>query len=241
MDSIHFTEQELEWVFQRPVPKHIAIIPDGNRRWAKQQSACNLMQGHWAGASIVNPILEAASDLGVEVLTIYSFSTENWRRPPHEVKTVLKILETYLRDNRQKMVDMGVHFSTIGDLTPFSQSLKDEVNKTRAATSGENKIHLVLAMNYGARDEMRRAFVSLRDQSGEITEEMIDCHLDTARFVDPELLIRTSGERRFSNFLLWQLAYTEIYITDTLWPDFTPRDLLDAVLDFQKRTRRLGK
>ncbi len=243
MDSTHFTEQELDLVRQNPVPQHIAIIPDGNRRWAKRQSTRNLMQGHWAGASIVTTILEAASDLGVEVLTIYSFSTENWRRPLHEVKTVLKILETYLRDNRQKMVDMGVRFSTIGDLNPFSDSLKSEVSKTRAVTSGGNKIELVLAMNYGARDEIRRAFLSLRKEGnkGDLTEEVIRRHLDTAHLADPELLIRTSGEQRFSNFLLWQLAYTEIYITDILWPDFTPRDLLDAVLDFQKRTRRLGK
>lgn len=226
------------------VPRHVAIIPDGNRRWAQAQPTFNLMKGHWAGASIVTPIVEAAADLGIKVITIYSFSTENWNRPPLEVETLMTIFETYLRENRQRMVEKGVRFGTIGDLTPFPQRVKDEIEITRNATAEGGRIDLVLAMNYGARDEMRRAIrrmVEAKLSSEEITEETISSHLDTSRYGDPDLLIRTSGEQRISNFLLWQLAYTEVYVTDLLWPDFTPRDLLEAVLDFQKRKRRLGR
>lgn len=226
------------------VPRHVAIIPDGNRRWAQAQSTFNLMKGHWAGASIVTPIVEAAADLGIKVMTIYSFSTENWNRPSHEVETLMTIFETYLRENRQRMVEKGVRLGTIGDLTPFPQKVKDEIEKTRAATGGGERIDLVLAMNYGGRDEMRRAIraiVEAKLSHEEITEETISRYLDTSPYGDPDLLIRTSGEQRISNFLLWQLAYTEVYVTDLLWPDFTPRDLFDAVVDFQKRTRRLGR
>ncbi len=246
--SAFYSNEELAIVQQHPVPKHIAIIPDGNRRWAKKQSAFNLMKGHWAGASILTTIVEAASDLGVEALTVYSFSTENWLRPKQEVQTLFSVFETFLRKNRSKMVGLGVRLGTIGNLAPFPDSLKEEIEKTREATADGKTIDLVLAMNYGARDEMRRALVSMvgamerGDLEKElITEEVIADYLDTARYIDPELLIRTSGEQRISNFLLWQLAYTEVYVTDVLWPDFTPRDLLDAVLDFQKRIRRLGK
>ncbi|MCC5831663.1 MAG: di-trans,poly-cis-decaprenylcistransferase [Chlamydiales bacterium] len=246
--SSFYSDEELYLVQRHPVPQHIAIIPDGNRRWARRQSCLNPMKGHWAGASIVTTILEAASDLGVKVLTVYSFSTENWKRPKLEIQTLFTIFKTYLRENRARMIEMGVRFGTIGDLTPFPQSVKDEIEKTREATTRGSTIDLVLAMNYGARDEMRRALLSMMGaiergdlEKEEVTEEVINSYLDTAPYRDPELLIRTSGEKRISNFLLWQLAYTEVYTTEVLWPDFTPRDLMDAVLDFQKRTRRLGK
>lgn len=246
--SQYYTDKELFEIQRSAVPKHVAIIPDGNRRWAHQQSGFIATNGHWAGASIVTTILEAASDIGVDVLTVYSFSTENWRRPPHEVQTLMSIFETFLRENRQKMLDMGVRFGTIGDLTPFPQAVKDEIALTREATSKGEEIDLVLAMNYGARDEMKRAIRAMVEaveegklRKEEITEEVVSHYLDTGPYGDPELLIRTSGEKRFSNFLLWQLAYTEIHVTETLWPDFTPRDLLEAVLDFQKRKRRLGR
>lgn len=243
-----YTNEELALVQQSLIPQHVAIIPDGNRRWAKRHSSFNPMKGHWAGASVVTKIVEAASDLGIKVLTIYTFSTENWQRPHLEVKTLLAIFEKFLRENRLKMVSLGVRFGTIGDTTPFPPEVKKEIKKTIEATHQCEGMDLVLAMNYGARDEMRRAMLSMmrdceqrklsRDQ---ITEETITKYLDTAAYGDPELLIRTSGERRISNFLLWQLAYTEVYVSEVLWPDFTPRDLLEAVYDFQKRTRRLGK
>lgn len=246
--SLYYSDEELSLVQQLPVPKHVAIIPDGNRRWAKRQSFFNLMKGHWAGSSIITGIVEAASDLGIKVLTIYSISTENWHRPAHEVQTILTIFETFLRKNRQKMVDMGVRFETIGDLTPFPPVVQEEIEKTREATAKGDTLDLVLAMNYGARDEMKRALVSMINDyekgkldKEQITEEVISSYLDTASYGDPDLLIRAGGEKRISNFLLWQLAYTEVYMTEVLWPDFTPRDLLKAVLDFQKRTRRLGR
>jgi undecaprenyl diphosphate synthase len=246
--SSYYTDEELFSLQRYPIPKHIAIIPDGNRRWARKTSAFNPMKGHWAGASIVTTILEAASDLGVKILTVYSFSTENWQRTDPEIQTLFKIFTTYLRENRVRMLEMGVRFGTIGDLTPFPSEVKEEIEKTREATAKGTTIDLVLAMNYGARDEVRRALVSMLGaiergdlEKEQITEDVINSYLDTAPYGDPELLIRTSGERRISNFLLWQLAYTEVYVTDVLWPDFTPRDLLDAVLDFQKRIRRLGR
>lgn len=230
------------------VPRHVAIIPDGNRRWAKKQSLKDLMRGHWAGASNLTKIVEAASDMGIKVLTVYSFSTENWQRPKIETNTLFNIFERYLRENRPKMVSEGVRFHTIGDLSPFPDKLKKEIATSREQTANGTTLDLVLAMNYGARDEIKRAMISMGRavQKGEldprkICEKMIASHLDTHPFGDPDLLIRTSGELRVSNFLLWQLAYTEMYVTDVLWPDFTSRDLLDAVLDFQKRNRRLGK
>lgn len=244
--SQFYSEEELASVRAEYVPAHVAVIPDGNRRWAKQQA--NLMRGHWRGASVLPTIVEAASELGIAALTVYSFSTENWHRPPEEIKTLLHIFKTYLRKNRQRMCDQGVRFETIGDLTPFPQPLKEEIKKTKHATEKGEELTLILAMNYGARDEMRRALISLLQDCEEgkiekesISEQMISRYLDTSAYCDPELLIRTSGENRLSNFLLWQMAYTEVYVTPVLWPDFTPRDLLYAVKDFQKRTRRLGK
>lgn len=248
VQSAFYTDEELFLTQQLPIPEHIAIIPDGNRRWAQQRSPLNLMQGHWAGASCVIPIVEAAADLGVKVLTIYSFSTENWHRNKEEIQTLFTIFKNYLDQNLHKMMELGVRFGTIGDLSPFPESLREQIEKTREATANGTTIDLVLAMNYGARDEMRRALMSMIGavergdlNKNQITEEVITNYLDTASYRDPELLIRTSGERRISNFLLWQLVYTEVYVTDVLWPNFTPRDLLDAVHDFQKRTRRLGR
>ena len=246
--SPYYTDEELREAAKLPVPSHIAVIPDGNRRWAKKQSTLSLMKGHWAGASVVTSIVEAASDLGVKTLTIYAFSTENWSRPALEVKTLMEVFAHFLRENRERMREKGVRFTTIGDLTPFPPKIREEIALTKEMTALGEKIELVLAMNYGARDEMRRAFTSMatdleegRLAKEQISEKVITRYLDTASYKDPELLIRTSGEQRISNFLLWQMAYTEVFVTDVLWPDFTPRDLFGAVLDFQKRHRRLGK
>jgi undecaprenyl diphosphate synthase len=249
--SLHYEEKELIGVRTAPLPRHVAIIMDGNRRWMRKQflgKGGNLLDGHWAGANVVTKIVEAASDLRLKTLTVYGFSTENWGRSREEVNTLLYILKNYLDSNRQKMVEEGVRFHTIGDLSPFSSELRKTVELTSQATAQGNGIDFVVALNYGGRDEMRRVMqkIGQKIQSGEIypeeiTEEMIANLLDTAPFGYPDLLIRTSGEKRISNFLLWQLAYTEVHITETLWPDFTPRDLLMAVLDFQKRQRRIGK
>jgi undecaprenyl diphosphate synthase len=232
-----------------PLPHHVAIIMDGNRRWARQQgSSSSGIGGHWVGASVLTQIVEAARDLGIRILTVYGFSTENWGRTKNEVDTLLQILYSYLESNRQKMVAQGVSFHVIGDLTPFSDELKQAILSTRRATAGGKGLDFVVALNYGGRDEMRRAILNIVDDLAagklvkqQITEEKISSYLDTASFGDPDLIVRTSGEKRVSNFLLWQQAYAEVLTVETLWPDFTPRDLLDAVLAFRKRQRRIGK
>lgn len=247
--SLYYSEEELGLVSKRPLPRHVAIIMDGNRRWVKTAaSGVHVFEGHWAGAEVLSNIVEAASDLGLKVLTVFGFSTENWGRSPEEIDTLLEILHAYLEGNRRKMVEQGVRFNVIGELSPFPSELKKSIEVTRQATLQGDKIDFVVALNYGGRDEIRRTSIKLAKEilSGrlaeeEITEEVLARYFDTAPFGDPDLLIRTSGERRISNFLLWQLAYTEIYITETLWPEFTARDLLNAVLDFQKRQRRRGK
>ncbi|MEZ5315096.1 MAG: polyprenyl diphosphate synthase [Chlamydiales bacterium] len=243
-----YTDADLRLVQRHPVPKHVAIIPDGNRRWAKQHSSFSLIKGYWIGASIVTKILRGAFDLGIKVLTIYCFSTENWQRPKSEIRNLMMIYTKYLRKYRQQMVKMGIRFRTIGDLTPFPEEMRKEIETTCEATLKETAMDFVLAMNYGGRDEIRRVFLSIikameREElnKDQITEETINRYLDTAPYGDPDLLIRTGGEERLSNFLLWQIAYTEVYMTDILWPDFTPRDLMHSVLDFQKRSRRRGR
>jgi len=193
-------------------------------------------------------VIKAAKELGVKVITAYTFSTENWDRPPDEVDILMTLLETYLRDQTESMVENGVHLETIGVLSKFPQAVQDQVQATKQATMECDDITLVLALNYGARDEIVRAMRALIDDyqekglNGEnISEELLEHYLDTAPWPDPDLLIRTSGEMRISNFLLWQLSYSELYLTDTLWPDFSPGCLLEAVSEFQERERRLGR
>lgn len=249
--SLYYSESELALVQECPMPRHVGIIMDGNRRWAKRQVLSKItdpLVGHWTGANVLFPIVEAANDLGIKVLTVYAFSTENWSRPPHEVETLLQIFETFLKDNLSRMVEQGVRFQVIGDLSPFPESLKKEIYHTQKATQDGEGIDFVVALNYGGRDEMRRAIQAIAGdiqkgilQQESITESLIASYLDTAHLGDLDLLIRTSGEMRVSNFLLWQLAYAEIYITEVLWPEFTPRDLLQAVAAFQKRQRRVGR
>lgn len=248
--SLYYSENELTLVQECEVPKHVGIIMDGNRRWAKRQVLSKITDpliGHWAGANVLIPIVEAAYDLGIKVLTVYAFSTENWSRPPHEIEMLLHIFEVFLKENLERMVLQGVRFQVIGDLAPFSHSLKKEISNALDATKHCDGIDFVVGLNYGGRDEMRRAVQAIVDdvQKGvlqeSISESLIGRYLDTAKLGELDLLIRTSGEMRVSNFLLWQLAYAEIYITDVLWPDFTPRDLLHAVLAFQKRQRRVGR
>lgn len=238
-------------MWEHPLPRHVAIIMDGNRRWMRHQyhgKLGNLLDGHWTGAETLTKIVEAASCLGIKVLTVFGFSTENWGRSPEEIATLLQILQSYLKTNGEKMVQQGVRFHVIGDLAPFPASLKKTIELTCCMTAEGREIDFVVALNYGGRDDMRRAIQKLTEEMAagriskdSITEDLISEFLDTAPFGDPDLLIRTSGERRVSNFLLWQIAYTEVYMTETLWPDFSSQDLLKAVLDYQKRQRRRGK
>jgi undecaprenyl diphosphate synthase len=229
------------------IPEHIAIIPDGNRRWARRKGL-PAMVGHAQGAVALQNIVGAAAKYGIKTLTVYTFSTENWSRSNEEVDTLLKLFKKNLIDLREMMVAQGVRFDTIGDLSRFPEDLLKELQKTKEATKEGTQIELVLAMNYGGRDEICRAVKTILEEcagSGfkdlNLTESTFARYLDTAKWKDPELFIRTSGEKRLSNFLLWQLSYAEVYITEVLWPDFDEKELQKALIDFQKRERRRGK
>lgn len=238
----YFTEEEIEQLDPMKLPEHVAIIMDGNRRWARKESQC-VSEGHQKGADTSMDILRSASELGIKWVTLFVFSTENWNREPEEIAGILWLLETYIRAKIPEMVQAGIRFHTIGDLSKFPESVQSAISDAKLATKQCESLKLILAMNYGARDEMKRAIQKMiRDglTEKEVTEKTIASYLDTADFPDPDLLIRTSGEMRISNFLLWQLSYTEIYLTKTLWPDFSPSMLLKAVLEFQNRERRTG-
>lgn len=241
-----YSEKELALVDLARVPSHIAIVMDGNRRWAESRSL-PAFAGHWKGADALTQITRAASHLGVKVLTVYAFSTENWCRSQDEIDSLMHLFEVYLQQQKEPMCKEGVRLQIIGDLSSFPPSVNAAVEQTLKATAECKKMDLVLAMNYGGRDDIRRALICIVEDvhqgklsREDISEELIGTYLDTARWPDPALFIRTSGEQRQSNFLLWQLCYSEFYYTDILWPDFQPKDLLDAVCDWQKRKSRLG-
>jgi undecaprenyl diphosphate synthase len=238
--------RKMDLVRLRHVPEHIAIIMDGNRRWARGKGYPEIY-GHWRGANTITEILSIASKVGVKVLTLYSFSTENWGRPKREIDQLMRLIAFYLRKKKQSMVEESVKLETIGDLSRLPAFVQDMLAKTKEETSSGSKIRLVLALNYGGRDDIKRAVEKIAGdlESGkikkkQISEDLISSYLDTASLGDPSLFIRTSGEHRLSNFLLWQMSYTEVFLTKVLWPDFQQSDLLDAILEFQKRERRLG-
>ena len=228
------------------VPKHVAIIMDGNRRWAEKRGLA-IEAGHWQGAETLFSIVESSIKLGIKVLTVYAFSTENWGRSNREVESIMQLLQIYLKKMKVKMQKNGVKLRTIGDLNPFSEGLKNILDEVKSATSDGNVIDLVLALNYGGRDDLRRAAIKIfeeveegRLQKEEISEAIFSRYLDTAEIGDPDLVIRTSGEKRISNFLLWQISYSEVHLTDVLWPDFTEKDLVKAMKEYNKRDRRVG-
>lgn len=241
-----FSTEDLSLIDFQRCPKHVAIIMDGNRRWAKQRGLPQMM-GHWEGAEVLTDIVRAASELGVKTLTVYAFSTENWNRPGSEIEALMNIFELYLIRKKELMVRDGIRLDAIGDLSRIPQAVQQALHHTKKATEHCSRINLVLALNYGSRDEIRRAILKIiqenemrKLETHELTEEYISRYLDTRPWGDPDLLIRTSGELRVSNFLLWQISYSEIYVTDVLWPDFSSKQLLEAVLAFQDRHRRLG-
>jgi len=247
----HFSPEQLASLNFEKVPHHVAIIMDGNRRWARKQSGMGVVDalgGHWAGARALTATVSAAQELAIKVLTVWAFSTENWGRKQIEIDLLMRIFEVYLRDNRERMIEEGVRFHVIGDLTPISAKLRNAIERTTEETSGGRALDFVIGFNYGGRDDIKRAVVRLAKdvqanelQLDEINERKIATYLDTARWPDPDLLIRTSAEQRVSNFLLWQIAYSELYTTHVLWPDFQPAHLLQAVLSYQKRQRRMGR
>jgi undecaprenyl diphosphate synthase len=227
-------------------PKHIAIIMDGNGRWAKKQGHMRLY-GHNFGVESVRETLKAAIELKVKYLTLYAFSTENWSRPKEEVDGLMDLLVRSLSNEIRELSESGVRLLTIGDIQGLPSACREELQESMDLTKDNTEINLILALNYSARWEMIEAVKKISGlvsehklDSAEITSEIINSHLSTVGIPDPELLIRTSGEHRISNFLLWQIAYTEFHFTDVLWPDFKRDDLYKAVLDYQSRERRFG-
>jgi undecaprenyl diphosphate synthase len=229
------------------IPQHVAAIMDGNGRWAKQRGLPRIA-GHRQGANIVKSLLRCCKDWGIANFTVYAFSTENWGRPEAEVDFLMRLFEGLLDSELAEMHDEGVRLRFLGDRSQVPLSLRKMMEKSMEKTAFNQAVNFNVAINYGSRNEITQAAQSIAYQikSGElkpedINESLFARHLDTTGLPDPDLLIRTSGEQRLSNFLLWQLAYTEIYITDTFWPDFDGGEFVKAIVDYQGRERRFGK
>jgi len=228
------------------IPPHIAIIMDGNGRWAEARSLPRAA-GHRAGVEAARRTLRACRNLGVRVLSLYAFSTENWRRPADEVQALMELLAASVRDEAEELIQGGVQLRVSGDLTTLDADVRDDVGQVVELTRSNREFILNVAYNYGGRAEIVSAVKRLAAEAGdgrlpseEITEELLGGHLYTAGLPDPDLLIRTGGEHRVSNFLLWQIAYTELYFTNIFWPDFDREHLVEAIEDYQQRRRRFG-
>ncbi len=221
------------------VPNHIAIIMDGNGRWAKERGL-NRTAGHEEGAKVVRDITTHCSRIGVKYLTLYAFSTENWSRPKLEVEFLMKLLEKYLKNELPLYLENKIKFKAIGDISKFSKSLQNTIKQTEEKTSHGTNLTQILALNYGSQDEILRAIKKLNEKELEVTKENFESCLDTAGVPDVDMLIRTSGELRLSNYLLWQNAYAELFFIDTYWPEFTKMHLDDLISDFNSRERRFG-
>lgn len=231
---------------EQKVPNHVAIILDGNGRWAKKRFLPR-KAGHAAGARTVEQICEDAYDMGIKYLTVYAFSTENWKRPEDEVEALMKLLRQYLKDCIKRSTKNNMCVRVIGDISPLADDMKESIRELEEATKDNTGLHFQVALNYGSRDEMIRGMRRLcedvkagRITAEDISEEIFAGYLDTEGIPDPDLMIRTSGEERLSNFMLWQLAYSEFYFTDVLWPDFDKRELQKAVEYYNGRDRRFG-
>ncbi len=229
------------------LPKHLAIIMDGNGRWAKQKGFLRAF-GHENGTKSVRLTVETCAKLGIENLTLYAFSTENWNRPKLEVDTLMKLLISSLKNELQTLVDNNIKLNTIGNLDLLPKSAQKELLDVIEKTKNNTRMILTLALSYGSREEILNAVKIISDKVknniisiDRIDESIINEHLYTQNLPDVDLLIRTSGEHRISNFLLWQIAYSELYFTDVLWPDFQENDLYEAIISYQKRERRFGK
>ena len=221
------------------IPSHIAIIMDGNGRWAKERGL-NRTAGHEEGARTVRKITSYCAKIGVKYLTLYAFSTENWDRPKLEVEFLMKLLEKYLKSELEVYLKNNIKFKAIGDLDRFSKGLQKTIFETQEKTAHCSGLTQVLALNYGSKNEIIRAIKKLNEQNLEVTEENLESCLDTSGKGDVDILIRTSGEVRLSNYLLWQNAYAEMFFTQTYWPDFNESELDDILSDFGKRERRFG-
>jgi undecaprenyl diphosphate synthase len=224
------------------IPKHIGIIMDGNGRWAEVRGLPRI-EGHRRGVERTKEVIEAAVDLGLRALTLYTFSTENWRRPSAEVTTLMKLLEIYLTKELEGLIKNDIVFRPIGELRRLPEHIQRVIRIAEEKTAHNKGMILAVALSYSGRDEILRAVkkvLAAGIKPEELTEEVFQSYLDTAGILPPDLIIRTSGEMRISNFLLWQAAYSEFYFTDTLWPDFSKDEFLLAIQDYQRRERRFG-
>ncbi len=231
---------------ERKIPAHVAVILDGNGRWAKAKGVPR-NAGHVKGAQVVEDMLSVVDEIGIKYFTVYAFSTENWNRPSDEVTALMGLLRKYMVGSLRKAAKNNVHIKVIGDRTKLSPDIIKSIEDLERDTAGNTGLHFQIAINYGGRDEIRRAVAGIAKKAAEgeispdeVTEELISSGLDTAGIPDPDLLIRTCGEQRISNFLLWQLAYTEFYFTPVPWPDFNREELEKAIDAYNGRERRFG-
>lgn len=228
------------------IPKHVAIILDGNGRWAKSKGMPRTY-GHTIGAKNVEPICKAAHNLGIKYITFYAFSTENWKRPDSEVSALMDLLESYMKTCKKLAKDNDMRVRIIGDISAFTPSMQEKIRDLEEYSRDFTGLNMQIALNYGSRDEIVRAVNAYNKElregktSDPLTEEVLSSYLDTKDIPDPDLMIRTSGEQRLSNFLLWQLAYSEFYFTEVPWPDFHEKELKEAVDAYMNRDRRYGK
>ncbi len=246
MDLSSINSLLLEKIDLTQMPRHIAIIMDGNGRWAKKNSLPRI-QGHWEGVKTVDRIVTLCRKIDIEALTLYSFSDENWSRPHAEINALMKILDHYLKKELKRMKEENIRFNTIGQIEELPSEIQTLINNTKDYTKDCNGMTLTLALSYGGRQEILKSVQQIAEKvrTGELRVEDIDYSifenfLQTKSLPDPDLLVRTSGEIRVSNFLLYQIAYTELHYTQVLWPEFKEEDLLNAIIDFQKRERRFG-
>jgi len=240
-------DKSLKDSLEKDIPKHVAVIMDGNGRWAKQKGK-NRLFGHQNGVKAVRETIEAAAEIGVKYLTLYAFSTENWDRPKDEINGLMELLVLTINKEIKTLMENDIALDAIGDLESLPPLCRKELMKAIEKTSSNKRMKLIVALSYSSKWEIINAVRSLAKdvESKKISHELIDeklftGYLATAHFPDPELLIRTSGEHRVSNFLLWQIAYAELYFTEKLWPDFRKEDFYSAIADYQKRERRFGK
>lgn len=236
-----------EKILTDKLPKHVAIIMDGNGRWAKQKGMLRVI-GHENGTKSVREVVEASAELGINCLTLYAFSTENWNRPKVEVQTLMKLLVKSLKKEIKTLQDNNIKLNAIGNLNDLPKKAHSELLDVIEKTKNNSRMTLTLALSYGAREEITSVIKDLANKvknniisSENIDESIINKHLYTQNLPDVDLLIRTSGEQRISNFLLWQIAYAELYFTDILWPDFKKQDFYEALINYQNRERRFGK
>ncbi len=236
----------LQQIDRDKLPEHIAIIMDGNGRWAKEKGSMRIF-GHKNGVSAVRDIVEGAVELGIKYLTLYAFSTENWNRPQLEVSALMELMVSTMSSETKKLMNNQIRLNAIGDLASLPQKVYKKLQVSMAETSHNKGLTLTLALSYSSRWEITNTVRKLvkkvecgEIKSEEINEQLVSANLNTGEMPDPELMIRTGGELRISNYLLWQLAYAELYFTPKLWPDFRKEDLLHAVIDYQKRERRFG-